>query len=57
MLHWPTTTLPRKPGSPPQRIADFSGNSSDFAGWLFGIARNVVLNRDDFGLAWGQVGE
>lgn len=27
-----------------QRIADFSGNSSDFAGWLFGIARNIVLN-------------
>ena len=27
-----------------QRIADFSGNGSDFAGWLFGIARNVVLN-------------
>ena len=27
-----------------QRIADFSGNSSYFAGWLFGIARNIVLN-------------
>jgi RNA polymerase sigma-70 factor, ECF subfamily len=27
-----------------QRMADFSGNSSDFAGWLFGIARNIVLN-------------
>jgi RNA polymerase sigma-70 factor, ECF subfamily len=27
-----------------QRIADFSGNSSDFAGWPLGIARNIVLN-------------
>ena len=27
-----------------QRMADFSGNSSDFAGWLFGIARNIVVN-------------
>jgi len=27
-----------------QRIADFSGNSSYFAGWLFGIARNIALN-------------
>ena len=26
------------------RIADFSGNLSDFAGWLFGIARNQALN-------------
>lgn len=27
-----------------QRIADFSGDSSYFAGWLFGIARNIALN-------------
>ncbi len=27
-----------------ERIADFSGNSSDFAGWLFGIARNQAAN-------------
>ena len=27
-----------------QRMADFSGNSSDFAGWLFGIARNITVN-------------
>lgn len=27
-----------------QRIADFTGNSSYFAGWLFGIARNIALN-------------
>lgn len=27
-----------------RRIADFSGSSSDFAGWLFGIARNIALN-------------
>ena len=27
-----------------ERIADFSGNSSDFAGWLFGIARNHASN-------------
>jgi len=27
-----------------QKIADFTGTSSDFAGWLFGIARNVNAN-------------
>lgn len=27
-----------------QKIATFSGSSSDFAGWLFGIARNASLN-------------
>lgn len=27
-----------------QRIADFSGTSADFAGWLFGIARKVNAN-------------
>jgi RNA polymerase sigma-70 factor, ECF subfamily len=27
-----------------ERIADFSGSSSDFAGWLFGIARNHAAN-------------
>lgn len=27
-----------------QKIADFSGTSSDFAGWLFSIARNITLN-------------
>lgn len=27
-----------------ERIADFSGTSSDFAGWLFGIARNHASN-------------
>lgn len=27
-----------------ERIADFSGDSSDFAGWLFGIARNHSAN-------------
>jgi RNA polymerase sigma-70 factor (ECF subfamily) len=27
-----------------ERIADFTGDESDFAGWLFGIARNHVLN-------------
>lgn len=27
-----------------ERIADFSGTSSDFAGWLFGIARNHGAN-------------
>lgn len=27
-----------------QKIADFHGNSSDFAGWLFGIARNHAAN-------------
>lgn len=27
-----------------RRIADFTGTSSDFAGWLFGIARNVSAN-------------
>ncbi len=26
------------------RIADFTGSTSDFAGWLFGIARNQSLN-------------
>ena len=26
------------------KIADFSGDDDDFAGWLFGIARNHVLN-------------
>lgn len=27
-----------------QRIADFTGDSDDFAGWLFGIARNQARN-------------
>ena len=27
-----------------ERIADFHGSSSDFAGWLFGIARHHELN-------------
>lgn len=27
-----------------ERIADFTGSSSDFAGWLFGIARNHASN-------------
>ena len=27
-----------------RKIADFSGSSSDFAGWLFGIARKVNAN-------------
>lgn len=27
-----------------ERISDFSGDSSDFAGWLFGIARNQAAN-------------
>ncbi|HET7196193.1 MAG TPA: RNA polymerase sigma factor [Nocardioides sp.] len=27
-----------------QKIATFSGSSSDFPGWLFGIARNASLN-------------
>lgn len=27
-----------------ERIASFSGSSSDFAGWLFGIGRNLVVN-------------
>ena len=27
-----------------QKMADFSGSSSDFAGWLFGIARKVNAN-------------
>jgi RNA polymerase sigma-70 factor (ECF subfamily) len=27
-----------------EKIADFSGSSSDFAGWLFGIARNIAMN-------------
>jgi RNA polymerase sigma-70 factor (ECF subfamily) len=27
-----------------EKIADFSGTSSDFAGWLFSIARNITLN-------------
>jgi RNA polymerase sigma-70 factor (ECF subfamily) len=27
-----------------QKIADFTGTSSDFAGWLFGIARKVNAN-------------
>lgn len=27
-----------------QKIADFHGNSSEFAGWLFGIARNHTAN-------------
>ena len=27
------------------KIADFSGDRHDFAGWLFGIARNVARNR------------
>lgn len=26
------------------RIADFTGDRDDFAGWLFGIARNLLLN-------------
>lgn len=39
-----------------QRIGDFRGSPSDFAGWLFGIARNLDANaqrkahrRDTFG--------
>jgi RNA polymerase sigma-70 factor (ECF subfamily) len=28
-----------------RRIQDFSGNASDFAGWLFGIARNLAWNQ------------
>src|SRR3546814_19466243 len=28
-----------------RRIADFSGDGNDFAGWLFGIARNISRNR------------
>ena len=27
-----------------QKISDFRGSSSDFAGWLFGIARNLQAN-------------
>ncbi len=27
-----------------QKIQEFSGSSSDFAGWLFGIARNLATN-------------
>lgn len=27
-----------------QKIAQFSGTSDDFAGWLFGIARNLATN-------------
>lgn len=27
-----------------RKIADFSGDSSDFAGWLFSVARNIALN-------------
>lgn len=27
-----------------EKVADFTGDSSDFAGWLFGIARNYGLN-------------
>ena len=27
-----------------EKIGGFSGGSSDFAGWLFGIARNLALN-------------
>jgi RNA polymerase sigma-70 factor (ECF subfamily) len=26
------------------KVKDFKGDSSDFAGWLFGIARNLALN-------------
>ena len=29
-----------------ERIADFTGSSSDFGGWLFGIARNHGANAD-----------
>jgi RNA polymerase sigma-70 factor, ECF subfamily len=28
-----------------RRISDFRGDASDFAGWLFGIARNLVWNQ------------
>lgn len=28
-----------------QRLAHFTGNADDFAGWLFSIARNVASNR------------
>jgi RNA polymerase sigma-70 factor (ECF subfamily) len=28
-----------------RRVRDFSGDRSDFAGWLFGIARNVARGR------------
>jgi RNA polymerase sigma-70 factor (ECF subfamily) len=27
-----------------EKVADFTGSSDDFAGWLFGIARNFGLN-------------
>src|SRR5262249_24024293 len=27
-----------------RRIADFTGSSSDYAGWLFAIARNISMN-------------
>lgn len=33
-----------------ERIADFTGDSSDFGGWLFGIARNHAAN------AWRRSG-
>ncbi len=33
-----------------ERIADFNGSSSDFGGWLFGIARNHAAN------AWRRTG-
>jgi RNA polymerase sigma-70 factor, ECF subfamily len=49
------------------RVGAFTGNSSDFAGWLFGIARNIAVNTrrrssrrsthplstDDGGDVWG----
>jgi RNA polymerase sigma-70 factor (ECF subfamily) len=28
-----------------RRISDFTGDASDFAGWLFGIGRNLVWNQ------------
>lgn len=28
-----------------RRMSDFTGDASDFAGWLFGIARNLVWNQ------------
>lgn len=51
-----------------RRIADFSGDRCDFAGWLFGIARHIAFSRHrttsrrataatDPGLVDGTVGE
>jgi len=27
-----------------RKVADFNGSADDFAGWLFGIARNLIVN-------------